>query len=64
MIRKARQMKGITPAELAETVGVTVSAISQWETGRYAPRQHHQVAVARALDVPHSLLFNLDGEAA
>ena len=59
-IRKARVLRGMTPAELAEAVGVTVSAISQWETGRYSPRQHHQLAICRALDVAHSFVFGLD----
>ena len=64
MIRSARKLKGLSALDLAEAVGVHVSAISQWETGRYSPRAHHQLAIARALEVPHSLLFSLDAEAA
>lgn len=63
-IRQVRQMRGMTIEELASVVGVTDGAISQWETGRFSPRQHHQVAVAKALDVPWSTLFGLDGEVA
>lgn len=63
-IRQVREMRGLSMEELAQIVGVTDGAISQWETGRFSPRQHHQVAVARALDVPWSTLFGLDGEVA
>lgn len=62
-IRKTRQLRQMSPSELAEQVGVDVSAISHWETGRFAPRQHHQIAIAKALDVPHSMIFGLDAEA-
>lgn len=64
LIRKTRTLRALTMAELATIVGVTEGAISQWETGRYAPRQHHQVALARALDVPWSMIFGLDAESA
>lgn len=63
-IRQVREMRGMTIEDLAQAVGVTDGAISQWETGRFTPRQKHQVAVARALDVPWSTLFGLDGEVA
>lgn len=63
-IRKTRQLRQMTVADLAAQVGVHESAISHWETGRFAPRQHHQLALARALDVPHSMIFGLDAEAA
>ena len=61
-IRRARERRGMTMDELARTIGVTVGAISQWETGRFSPRQHHQVALACALGVPWSSLFGLDHE--
>ena len=64
MIRATRETQGMSAAELAEAVGVTCSAISQWETGRFTPRTHHQLAIAKALNVAHSLLFSLDAEAA
>ena len=63
-IRTARERREMSMDELARALGVTVGAISQWETGRFSPRQHHQVALARALEVPWSSLFGLDGELA
>ena len=63
-IRKTRQLRQMSPAELATHVGVHESSISHWEMGRFAPRQHHQILIAKALDVPHSMLFGLDAEVA
>ena len=59
-IRTVRKMRGLTPQELAELVAVTPSAVSQWELGTYTPRQSVQVKIAKALDVPWSMLFGLD----
>lgn len=63
-IRDVRTMRGMSIADFAEAVGVTVGAVSQWETGRTSPRQHLQLKVATALDVPWSMLFGLDGQVA
>ncbi len=59
-IKEARKYRNLSHAELAVAVGVSPGAVSQWETGRTAPRQHHQAAIAKALDVPWSQLFSLD----
>lgn len=63
-IRETRELRDLTVEELAEAVAVTPGAIRHWETGRYTPRQRHQLAIARALRVPWGVLFGLDGEAA
>lgn len=69
-LRELRQLRQMTlrslAARMSEQPGVTVTAaaISEWERGVSTPRQHMQVAVARALDVPWSTLFGLDGEVA
>jgi transcriptional regulator with XRE-family HTH domain len=62
-IKKVRLLRGMAIAELAERVGVTPSAVSHWENGRWSPRQAQQVKIARALEVPWSTLFDLDAEA-
>jgi transcriptional regulator with XRE-family HTH domain len=62
-IRSTRELRGITPEELAEQLDVTVGAVRHWETGRFTPRQTHQVAIAKALGVPWGVLFGLDGAA-
>lgn len=63
-IRSTRKLRGLKVDELAESIGVSAGAIRHWETGRFSPKQAHQVAIARALDVPWVVLFGLDGEAA
>lgn len=61
-IRKARQLRRLTHAALAAAMQppVTPGAVSQWELGRTSPRPHHQVALARVLDMEWSALFGLD----
>ena len=63
-IKLWRTTHKLSQAQLAEAVGVTKAAVSEWESGKSSPRQLHQVAIARALKTPWSALFGLDGEAA
>jgi transcriptional regulator with XRE-family HTH domain len=64
-IRKIRKdIRRLSIGEFAEALGVTPGAVSQWETGRFTPRQEMQVRIARALDVPWSTIFGLDAESA
>lgn len=59
-IRRARKIRGLTIAALADSMTVTAGAVSQWENGRTSPRPHHQIALARVLDMEWSALFGLD----
>lgn len=61
-IRKFRQFRSLSQSALAESVGVTKAAVSDWERGTSTPRQHLQIAIAKALEVPWSSLFGLDRE--
>lgn len=63
-IAQFRSFRKMSQTDLADKVGVTKAAVSEWERGKSSPRQHHQVAIAKAFDVPWSSLFGLDGEAA
>lgn len=65
-IRSTRLIRQMSVEDLAEMMDppVTPGAVRHWETGRYSPRQHHQVQIARALGVPWGVLFALNGEAA
>lgn len=71
-ITDLRKLHGLTQTQLAERIeevtdgkiAVTKAAVSEWERGKSSPRPHHQVAIARALSTPWSMLFGLDGEAA
>lgn len=59
-ISDLRKIRGLTRAELADRVEVSETAVGQWERGETAPRPHKQIAVARALDVPHAVLFPME----
>lgn len=60
-IRKARLAKGLSPRQLAELVGVTRTAVNDWEAGRHSPTDKQVPALAKALDLPLSA-FNKYGE--
>lgn len=59
-ISDVRKLRGLTRAELAVIVDVSEAAVGQWERGETAPRPHIQAAIARALDVPHAVLFPME----
>ena len=50
-IRDARQERGWTQERLAEAVGVSRSAVAQWETGRAGQLTGHLSRIAEVLDV-------------
>lgn len=45
-IRKARKMRGLTQAELAEALGCRQQTISEWELGLYTPKNAYQKLLA------------------
>ena len=57
-IRAARERRGLTQAALAELVGVTRSAVAQWETGRSGQVGGNlaQIAAVLGVGVEHLLL--------
>lgn len=52
-IRSAREQAGITRAELAAAVGVSIQAIGFWETNVNEPRGHHFKALCAALNIEY-----------
>ncbi len=58
-IRAARQARGLTQSALAEAVGVTRSAVAQWETDRAGQVRGNLTRIAAALGV--SVQFLLQG---
>jgi len=48
-IRKARQARGWSQAELAESIGVTQPTVSNWECDRMMPRAGMAIAIAEML---------------
>ena len=64
-IRKYREEQGISRTELAQTLGVTLSCISNWELGQNDPAADHLGDLCRALKVSPSELLGIqliDGE--
>ena len=57
-LRRVREAHGWTQAQLAAAVGLTQDAISLYERGKRSMRVETVVDVARALDVPLSLLLD------
>jgi transcriptional regulator with XRE-family HTH domain len=51
-IRKAREGKGFTVAELADRLGVSQVSIYYWESGRVRPRDTNLAALTKALKMP------------
>lgn len=56
-VRFFREEKDLSQQTLAEKVGVTASAVSQWETGHKLPDGEHLLNLHEALDVPIARLF-------
>jgi transcriptional regulator with XRE-family HTH domain len=50
-IRAARAAKSMTQGDLAQVVGVSRSAVAQWETGRSGQITGNLARIAAALDV-------------
>jgi len=63
-IRLARQERGLTQEQLAEAVGVTRSAVAQWETGRAGQVTGNLSRIAAVLEVGVEYLMFGDDKAA
>lgn len=62
-IRELRIKRGLTQSELAKTVGVTQTAVSQWEIGLVLPSLETLMRLTKALDCKVEELVSCeDGE--
>ena len=59
-IKKYRKEKGYTQRELADLIGVSVQAVSKWETDTGAPDISQVVPLASALDISTDALFDYE----
>ena len=59
-IRKARHRQHLSLQTLADTLGVSVQAISAWELGHASPVWAIQIPLCRALDTRWSWIFYPD----
>ena len=60
MIRQLRQKQDITQEQLADALGITSRAVSQWECGRTAPDISQLPALAHFFDVTTDFLLGVD----
>ncbi len=58
-IRVARKARGMTQGDLAEAVGVSRSAVAQWETDRAGQVRGNLGRIAALLDIPVADLVNV-----
>lgn len=58
-LREQRTLHHLTQAQLADRLGVTQSAVAQWEAGTVTPTASRLRAIAHALEVPTADLFEL-----
>lgn len=63
-IRKYRQRANLSQAMLAEMIGVSQNAISQWETDMCSPRTYMLPVLSAVLSVPIDTLIGVDKEPA
>jgi transcriptional regulator with XRE-family HTH domain len=54
-VRRAREAKGMSKAELARRIGVRPSAVTQWEAGETGARGHTIAKLEEVLDRPGQL---------
>ena len=59
-IREALNLRGMKQVELVEKTGLGKSAISQYCSGRYTPKQNATHLIAKALDVSEAWLMGYD----
>jgi transcriptional regulator with XRE-family HTH domain len=55
-LQRLRKAKGIPQIDIAERLGVSAVAISNWESDRSQPRRHRMVELAKILGVPYQEL--------
>ena len=60
-IRKAREIAGLTQAEVRDQLGLGYATVSQWECGRQLPILRNFLARVRVLGPPLLELLGLDG---
>lgn len=59
-LKQLRKAKGLTQAQMASELGVSMPAICAWETGKARPRDARMKALAKALGIPMTELFGPD----
>ena len=61
-LKEVRKSKGITQSQLAEQIGVSVSAVKKWEQDQVDPNTAALMSIAVALNVSLDYLFGNSSE--
>lgn len=61
-LTEARESRGLTRAGLAKALGVSKSAVTQWEKGVTAPRGSHLARLAQVLGKPAGWFYGVEEE--
>lgn len=61
-LQKAMKIRGITQNELCRRTGIPKSAMSQYVSGKFKPKQTRTYLIAQALNVNESWLMGFDSE--
>ncbi|WP_449460044.1 LexA family transcriptional regulator [Streptococcus suis] len=56
-LKKLRQEKNLSQTAIASVLGITRSALSSWETGKFVPNKKHLEKLAQLLDVDIQELY-------
>lgn len=59
-LKQAMQLKNMTQSELCEKTGIPKSAMSQYVSGAFTPKQERTYLIAKALNVNESWLLGYD----
>ena len=57
ILRELREKKGETQQEVADALGISVSAVNAYENGERIPRDEVKIALARYFNKPVQKIF-------
>jgi transcriptional regulator with XRE-family HTH domain len=60
-LAEQRRFKGVKGVELAQSIGIHPTALSNAEHRRLILREDRRAKIAEVLELPESKLFNADG---
>lgn len=62
-IKKLRELKGMTQAELAKQLGITRSSVNAWEMGISVPSTQYVVELSQLFKVSTDYILGVDASA-
>lgn len=59
-LRKIREMRGLSPQQMAEKIGKSDRTYLKTESGERDPTRTEMKEIAKALDIPEEIMMSLD----